>query len=304
VKDRFGTRSLVGIGSSLPPGSPLGTSQREAVLALQSCAEREEDVLFYEEREQAEAPRAPRYADLQRAASALTDAFERGSDCQTRLVSDRLVQVVLGYSSERIEVARSQFLALLFQLLQCVERRQPLPAEARDAVASDLSARIEHATSLHEVVERFKEALQRLALMASNPVQGPKVLRLEAALRYLRENFRESLRLPEVARKAGFSVPVFARAFKQATGTSFLAYVRALRVEHARRLLATTQMTTEEIAQICGFQSQHHLLRSFKKVARQTPGEYRKAHSIDDGIRRTVGQPPPVRLSWPIARAI
>jgi transcriptional regulator GlxA family with amidase domain len=58
--------------------------------------------------------------------------------------------------------------------------------------------------------------------------------------------------------------------------------VRALRVEHAKRLLATSQMTTEQIAQVCGFQSQHHLLRSFKKVARQTPGAYRRAHGLDE----------------------
>jgi AraC-like DNA-binding protein len=280
VKDRFHTRCFVGIGNTLSPGSTLHPSYREAILALHMCAQLEEDILFFEEHPSAQ---ALRYADLQRAADALTDAFERGSNIETRLASDRFVQIVLSYSTERIEVARSQFLALLFQLFRRVERRHPLPTDARDAVANDLTSRLEHAASLYEVIEAFKEALQRLGLMASKPVHGPKVLRLEATLRYLRENFRESLRLPEVAKKAGFSVPVFTRAFKQATGTSFLAYVRSLRVEHAKRLLATSQMTTEEIAQVCGFQSQHHLLRSFKKVARQTPGAYRKAHAIEEG---------------------
>jgi AraC-like DNA-binding protein len=279
VKDKFHVRCYVGIGNTQAPGSALHPSYREAILALHMCAQLEEDVLFYEEH-----PGAPalRYVDLQRAADGLTDAFERGSNIETRLASDRFVQIVLSYATERIEVARSQFLSLLFQLFRRVERRHPLPTDARDSVANDLTGRLEQSQSLYEVIESFKEALQRLGLMASKPVHGPKVLRLEATLRYLRENFRESLRLPEVAKKAGFSVPVFTRAFKQATGTSFLAYVRSLRVEHAKRLLATSQMTTEEIAQVCGFQSQHHLLRSFKKVARQTPGAYRKAHAIEE----------------------
>jgi AraC-like DNA-binding protein len=279
VKEKFHTRCFVGIGNTQSPGAPLHPSHREASLALHMCAQLEEDILFYEEHPSAQ---ALRYADLQRAADALTDAFERGSNIETRLASDRFVQIVLSYSTERIEVARSQFLALLFQLFRRVERRHPLPTDARDSVANDLTGRLEQASSLYEVIDSFKEALQRLGLMASKPVHGPKVLRLEATLRYLRENFRESLRLPEVAKKAGFSVPVFTRAFKQATGTSFLAYVRSLRVEHAKRLLATSQMTTEEIAQVCGFQSQHHLLRSFKKVARQTPGAYRKSHAIEE----------------------
>jgi AraC-like DNA-binding protein len=280
VRDRFKVRSIVGIGSSLSPGSPLSSSHREATLALHMGVQLEQDVLFYEEH----ASVGPlRYADLQRAADALNDAFERGSTIETRLASDRYVQVALSYSAERIEVVRSQFLAMLFQLLARVERRYPLRPEARDSFAAELTAKLEASPSLYQVIEGFNEGLQRLDVMGSKAVHGPKVLRLEATLQYLRENFRESLRLPDVARKAGFSVPVFTRAFKQATGTSFLAYVRLLRVEHAKKLLATSQMTTEQIAQVCGFQSQHHLLRSFKKVTTKTPGEYRRAHSIDGG---------------------
>ena len=78
---------------------------------------------------------------------------------------------------------------------------------------------------------------------------------------------------------AGFSVPAFTRIFKQATGSSYLIYLRALRVEHARKLLTTTSLTIEQVAQECGFCSQHHLIRSFKKVTGQTPGNYRKHHS-------------------------
>ena len=100
-------------------------------------------------------------------------------------------------------------------------------------------AKLEEAQSLYQVIEGFKDALARLGLVSSSALHGPKVLRLEATLQYLRENFAEPLRLPEVAKRAGFSVPVFTRAFKQATGTSFLSYVRSLRVEHAKRLLAS-----------------------------------------------------------------
>ncbi|HEY0710886.1 MAG TPA: AraC family transcriptional regulator, partial [Polyangia bacterium] len=152
--------------------------------------------------------------------------------------------------------------------------------EARDRFASDLVVKLEEAQSLYQVIEGFKDALARLGLVSSSALNGPKVLRLEATLQYLRENFAENLRLPEVARRAGFSVPVFTRAFKQATGTSFLSYVRSLRVEHAKRLLSSSALTTEQVAQSCGFQSQHHLLRSFKKVVGQTPGEFRRVHAL------------------------
>ncbi|HEY0715858.1 MAG TPA: AraC family transcriptional regulator, partial [Polyangia bacterium] len=277
LRERFGLRSIAGIGRTLAPGAPLHPSYRDANVALHMCVQLEKDVLFYDEH----AVSAPlRYADLQRAADALMEAFERESDVEIRLASDKYVQLVLSYSAERIEVARSQFLAMLFQLLARIERRYPIRTEARDRFASDLVVKLEEAQSLYQVIEGFKEALARLGLVSSSALNGPKVLRLEATLQYLRENFAENLRLPEVARRAGFSVPVFTRAFKQATGTSFLSYVRSLRVEHAKRLLSSSALTTEQVAQSCGFQSQHHLLRSFKKVVGQTPGEFRRVYAL------------------------
>jgi AraC-like DNA-binding protein len=277
IKERFHVRSIVGIGRTLAPGAPLHPSHREAILALHMCAQLEKDVLFYDEHA---AGSTLRYAELHRAVDALVEAFERESDVAIRLASDKYVQLVLSYSAGRIEVTRSQFLSVLFQLLTGIERRYPIRAEARDRFANDLVGKLEEAQSLYQVIEGFKEALGRLSLVSTSALHGPKVLRLEATLQYLRENFAEPLRLPEVARRAGFSVPVFTRAFKQATGTSFLSYVRSLRVEHAKRLLSSSALTTEQIAQSCGFQSQHHLLRSFKKVVGQTPGEYRRFYAL------------------------
>ncbi|MGE0325414.1 MAG: helix-turn-helix domain-containing protein [Polyangiaceae bacterium] len=273
VYKQFGLRSVVGIGRSLPAGSSLYESHRQAVLALHLCLQLEQDVLFHEDhygREQVT------YSQLQDAATDLSEAFGRQRETEIKVAADRYVRLVLIHSDERIEVVRSQFLAMLFQLFGAIQRRHPMRQEARDRFAADLTRRVEEATTASEIIDTFKAALERLAFVSQKSLEGPKVMRLEATLQYLKENFAEQLRLPDVARKAGFSVPAFSRVFKQATGTSFLAYVRAVRVEHAKRLLATTPLTTEQIAQASGFQSQHHLIRSFKKVTGDTPGAYRK----------------------------
>jgi AraC-like DNA-binding protein len=276
IKERFGVRSVVGIGTTLAPGAPLHASHHEAALALHMCAQLERDVLFYDEH----GGRAEfSYAELQRAGAALAGSFDRESATEIKLASDRYVQLVLRYSGQRIEVARSQMLATVFQLFAGVLRRSPMQSEARDRFAGDLTRKLEEAPSLYQVIEAFKEALGRLSFVSSKVWHGSNVMRLEATLQYLHENYAESLPLPAVARKAGFSVPTFSRVFKKATGTSFLTYVRAIRVEHAKNLITTTPMSIDQIAQACGFQSQHHLIRSFKKTTNQTPGAYRKAHA-------------------------
>jgi AraC-like DNA-binding protein len=273
VRRQFGVRVVIGIGNTLAPGARLHPSHEEAVLALHVCSQVEQDVMFFDEHG---AVQRPRYGDLQAAAFDLGEAMNRQNATQIKLERDRYVSLVLRYAAERIEVARSLMLATLFQLLSEVQRRQPMRAEARERFADELTESLEVAQSLYHVITAFGVALERLAFVSSKAWQGPSVMRIEATLQFLAENFAEPLPLPMVARKAGFSVPAFSRVFKKATGTSFLSYLRGIRVERVKSLLVTTPMTTEQIAHACGFKSQHHLIRSFKKVTRQTPGAYRK----------------------------
>ena len=276
VKTRLGVNTVVGIGRSMPPGSPLNESHQEAVLALHMCVQLDKNILFHDEHGDAE---QFKYAQLQQAADELMEALNRDSSTALKLASDRYVQFVLRYANQRIEVVRGQFLATLFQMFNTVQRRNPMRKDARNSFINDLTVRVEETRSIEQLIDSFNDSVQRLSFVSTKAWRGPSVMLLEATLQYLKDNYFEPLPLPEVARKAGFSVPVFTRVFKQATGTSYLNYLRQIRIERAKKLLATTLLTLEQIAQSCGFNSQHHLIRAFKKVTDMTPGAYRKKHS-------------------------
>ncbi len=275
VRKEYGVRAVVGIGSSVPPGEDLYNSYSESVHALHLCVQLEKDTLFFDEKFTAEHTTV-KYADLHRVAEELSEAFDRATPDQMKLASDQYVRRVLIYSNERLEAVRGQFLTTLFRLIGNVQRRHSIRPQAVDQLAEELSQRLEEAASVYQLIEAFKDVLGRLSFYASRALEGPKSIRLAATLQYLQDNFAEPLRLPDVARKAGFSVPAFSRVFRQATGTSFLNYLRNVRVEHAKMLLRTTALPTAQIAISCGFQSPHHLIRSFKKVTKQTPGDYRR----------------------------
>lgn len=272
---RKGVRAVVGIGPAAPPGESLATSYQEAIHALHLCVQLERDVLFFDDEFGAEA-RIVHYTDVNASMQALGDAFEQAAPDPIRLASDRYVREVLVYSGERLEVVRSHFLATLFRLIASVQKRHSINKKAVDQLASELSSRLEEASRVSQLIEAFRDVLSRLSFYASRALEGPKSIRLAASLQYLQDNFGDQLRLPDVAKKAGFSVPAFSRVFRQATGTSFLSYLRNVRVEHAKKLLRTTSLPTAQIALSCGFQSPHHLIRSFKKVTSLTPGEYRR----------------------------
>jgi transcriptional regulator GlxA family with amidase domain len=67
----------------------------------------------------------------------------------------------------------------------------------------------------------------------------------------------------------------FARAFRKELGITPAAYVEAVRVEAARRLLETTDTGIGEIARSCGFRTIETMHRTFKRTVIVTPGQYR-----------------------------
>jgi AraC family transcriptional regulator len=101
-----------------------------------------------------------------------------------------------------------------------------------------------------------------------------------AALRRVRdlveEELARDLSLDDLAAAAGLSRAHFARAFRSTTGQTPYAYLRARRVERARALLSTSDLTAAEIAARTGFSSPSHLGRVFRSLTGSTPGAYRR----------------------------
>jgi transcriptional regulator GlxA family with amidase domain len=97
------------------------------------------------------------------------------------------------------------------------------------------------------------------------------------------DNLRKDLAVEDLATKAGMSPRNFARVFAKDTGTTPARFVERLRVEAARRRLEESHDKLEKIANDCGFGSVQGLRRSFLRVLRVPPKDYR--HRFTDSIR-------------------
>lgn len=89
------------------------------------------------------------------------------------------------------------------------------------------------------------------------------------------DNLGRDLAVEDLATKAGMSPRNFARVFAKDTGTTPARFVERLRVEAARRRLEESQDKLEKIAKDCGFGSVQGLRRSFLRVLRVPPKDYR-----------------------------
>ena len=93
---------------------------------------------------------------------------------------------------------------------------------------------------------------------------------------YIRENYADpTLNATVICDHFGISQAYLSRTFKQATGMGVLECIHKVRVEEAKRLLAT-DMTINDIAERVGYYSRRTLTQAFKRCEGVTPDMWRK----------------------------
>jgi len=92
---------------------------------------------------------------------------------------------------------------------------------------------------------------------------------------WMRTNLSSSLSINQLAHKFSLSQRTFTRRFKAATGNSAFEYWKKIRLEAAQELLASSNLSIQEVAFQIGFQDQANLTRLFKNNLKITPRSYR-----------------------------
>lgn len=92
----------------------------------------------------------------------------------------------------------------------------------------------------------------------------------------LEERYREPLTLSYLAGLAGIHPVYLSRVFRHFHGRPIRAVVHQLRVHHACRLLARSNLPLAEVALEAGFVDQSHLTHVFRRVTGMTPGAMRR----------------------------
>jgi AraC-like DNA-binding protein len=96
---------------------------------------------------------------------------------------------------------------------------------------------------------------------------------LNLAREFIHDTYTESISLDALADASGLPRARFLRAFRREFGMAPHAYQTRLRVDHARRLIASGA-TISDASVSAGFFDQSHLHRHFVKVFGLTPGTY------------------------------
>lgn len=99
---------------------------------------------------------------------------------------------------------------------------------------------------------------------------------LNAAIRYIHENYHKPLDLAMVSNHVSLNYAYFSNLFKKNVGKGFTEYLRDVRMDKARKLLIETDYKISEIAAMVGYESYKSFTRVFRDVMGMQPTEYRQ----------------------------
>ncbi|QUT05977.1 helix-turn-helix transcriptional regulator [Sphingobium phenoxybenzoativorans] len=153
-------------------------------------------------------------------------------------------------------------------------RGGPLPATMRkfQTVFADQAL-----DSLHAESACLIAAIEVLSLPQMQGAGRLTARQTSAVIDYIGDNLAHDLSLSDLAGVAGLSRYHFGRAFKTTTGQSPYAFILQRRVDAAAEMMATSRMSVEQVAEMCGFRTTANLRRKFQQAKGMTPLAFRRS---------------------------
>lgn len=99
---------------------------------------------------------------------------------------------------------------------------------------------------------------------------------IERLVNYMNNNFMYPITLDEAAKYLKLSPAYLSKLFLKHTGFGFLEYLKILRIENGKHLLATTNISIKQIASQSGFNDSNYFATVFKNETGVSPLQYRK----------------------------
>lgn len=201
-------------------------------------------------------------------------ALEEGNRERAALVTDMLMDTARDYTG-RPFIAMSICCEVINSYLSAFKDWKLSPDEMVDVYSmysgfysfTDVETLIDDALRIKEtglkIIEAFapqEEAVDFVALVVA----------------YVDEHLDEpDFCISRVADEFGLSASNLSHRFKALTGINISEYINEKRMVYARSLLASSELTVNQIAHRLGYTQSSNFIRKFKTVAGMTPNEYR-----------------------------
>lgn len=229
--------------------------------------------------------------------------------CQQVIVADEVLSCASGQSmvssvdlpviANVTEASNTQpFLGLMLTfdratVMQVAERIQlsqrmrdadfrPITVQALDAGIFDALRRLVELLGEPALLETVAPLIkEEIVVRLLNGVHGPQLLSVIAAgssnqhiaktVAWLKLNFRQALRMDDLAAQAHMSPTTFRQHFRAVTGMSPLQYQKQLRLQAARQLMLSQNVDASSAGGLVGYESSSQFSREYSRLFGEPP---------------------------------
>lgn len=152
----------------------------------------------------------------------------------------------------------------------------PLSPDEKEKLQNSVESRIHAQSDINLRAECLKYWLEYVSDSIHNLQNGEQNRFIQSIYEYIDKNFQNPIGLTNVSEYVSRNPSYVSRLIKQCTGKNFSQILLNRRVEEAKKLLRTTSLKVNQIAEQVGYPNIQYFNRVFSGQVNMSPGEYRK----------------------------
>ncbi len=193
----------------------------------------------------------------------------------THYSTEKHSRILLNFSVDYLPSSLLNIITKEAYLYRCEETHDTI-----QKILDDIEKEYTHQDDFSE--ESIKALLAQLVILAIRHVLEaddvpPTDDFIKTVINYVKNNYKGSLSLEDIAKECGVSKVHLSRKFKKKMEVGLSEYISIYRMKKAKELLLFQEkMSICDIAYECGFNDSNYFSWLFKKTYGVTPSEYRK----------------------------
>jgi AraC-like DNA-binding protein len=189
---------------------------------------------------------------------------------------DRYLEGVALQSGYNVDLARAHLDVGFERMAEVLVGSGGLDEKSFRSMWEALDRAAAGAPTMTELLASYRRAVADVSEAVRHPLVAKQGRNLRGALELIHQHYSEPIGLRKVAAAAGFAPNYFSKLFLESQGVRFGDYLRSIRLERARQLLAETTLDVTRVSALSGFRSVQYFCRAFQKRMGMSPLAYRK----------------------------
>lgn len=190
---------------------------------------------------------------------------------------------LISHASEFIFENRTQdnvrntknYMVVMNTLLRKAVQTGGVPPYFIDKLSSEFAKKIENSAGGKDTERLASEMVEQYSRLVKEHSIKNYSASVQKAMALIDYDLTADLSLKAIAEAVNMNPSYFSSLFRKETGKTYTEYVNAQRIENAQRLLSTTELQIQTVAQHCGLLDVNYFTKLFKKHTGKTPGQYR-----------------------------